>query len=169
MTFNARDFGGSSVPFKTRLVDTDKHVSAHDILTLPGNVETDIAAIKAALSAQYVETAQAAQSGAASWSGPWFDARRWLEVWAALSWTAVGSTSGTIDLEGCVDPDQGSGNVVSLSAKIKIYYGTWPTVGTSAAQVSVPLLAVPPYLRWKYTRSAGGGSNQFTPRFFGRR
>jgi hypothetical protein len=106
------------------------------------------------------------QSGLATWYGPWCDCRELKEIGFTISWTAVAATAGTLSFEGTDDPAQavagaGGTNVVAL-ANITAAGGTYPTVGTVAANCMVRFENPPIYIRVIYTRSAGGGAGQFS-------
>ena len=104
------------------------------------------------------------QSGAASWYGPWFDCATCHQIGFTVSWSAVAATAGTLAIEGTDDTSQavagaGGANVVTLT--VSTSHGTFPTVGTTAANAMVRLENPPHWVRLKYTRSAGGGASQF--------
>ena len=112
------------------------------------------------------------KSGLATWYGPWVDASQYKEFGFTISWSAFAATAGTLSFEGTDDPAQavtgaGGTNVVALT--VATYHGTYPTVGTAAANCMVRFENPPMFIRPIYTRSAGGTTSQFQGFAHGRR
>lgn len=89
----------------------------------------------------------------------------WLPVAAAgyrnasftLAWSEAASTAGTLSFEGTDDPSQAVYAPLTIATK----HGTFPAVGATADKALVALSNCPGWVRLVYTRSGGGGANQF--------
>lgn len=102
---------------------------------------------------------QLKQSGAGSWvSDPIAVGAAGFRVASlTLSWGAVASTAGVLAAEGTDDPTFATWVPLTVS----VTHGTWPNVAAVAANAMVVLSNCPGFVRLKYTRSAGGGADQF--------
>lgn len=119
------------------------------------------------------------QTGAATFTGPWIntdgDHMTSFNVW----WSAVAATSGTLSFQGTNDetkvtaagdtlgqPNPAAASITAIT--VATSHGTFPTVGTAAANCLVNLTDTPKYIRLKYTSAAGGGVNQFQAAVYGK-
>jgi hypothetical protein len=122
------------------------------------------------------------QSGLASFNGGWIDCAGISSLSINVWWSAVAATAGTFAFESSDDmsegqaPNPAAGSIVQLTL-------TTPSAGTTtgfhgnagsfsagaAASSFMAILARPPRLvRITYTRSAGGGADQFNAAWHGR-
>lgn len=107
-------------------------------------------------------------SGAATWTSRWvkLETPRSVLVYM-LAWTAVAATAGTLTIEVTNDPDGGALNTLALDNAQLTWLGTGFAPSTTAGLSLIVLENLPRYVRMKYTRSAGGGADQFSLRTFG--
>jgi hypothetical protein len=106
-------------------------------------------------------TQLANQSGLVSWETPWIPvgAAGFRVLSTTISWAAFALTNGAFSVVGTDDPAQAAASEVLLT--ISSTHGTFPTVGATAANAMVVLSNCPGYVKWKYTRAAGGTAGQF--------
>ena len=96
--------------------------------------------------------------------GPWIDCADVVCMGFHAEWAAFAATSGTLSIQGSNDPTQTKFQEMTIS----VSHGTWPTVGATAAGAIVLIQNPPHWLRLKYTRVAGGTTNQMQAWAFGR-
>lgn len=101
----------------------------------------------------------APQSGAASWVSAWIPVSQdgWRLASLTVAWGAVAATAGALSIEGTDDP----GGTAAVPLTVATSHGTWPTVGATASAALVVLTNCPGWIRVRYTRTAGGGADQF--------
>lgn len=122
------------------------------------------------------------QSGIASFNAPWIDCSRFSSLVLNVWWTAVELTDGTLSVEGSNDYRTGQ-TQSPASASIVTLVLTTPadgetggfmgnsgsfTVSTTASGFIAILKPPPRLVRFAYTRTAGGGANQFFGSTIGR-
>lgn len=103
-------------------------------------------------------------SGAATWHGPWFDASLCASLTFNVSWSAVAATDGALSIEATNDPAQAAANVVTLLADntlTNVQVNGTLTVSTTASKALITVTRPSHFVRVSYTRTAGGGANQF--------
>lgn len=113
------------------------------------------------------------KSGLATWRSEWVHITkpRCILTWL-IAWTAFAATAGTITLEGTNDPlsavsGAAGNNVFTLTTASLPLWGTGFTPDANAGRTWVALEGCPNYVRMVYTRSAGGGVDQFSYWIFG--
>jgi len=105
------------------------------------------------------------QDGSTSFNAGWIDTRKCRELVAHVSWTAIAATAGTLALQGSEDDSLSSTTAVTLTATVT--HGAQPTGGTAGSLILV-VEYIPSFVRLIYTRTGGGGANQFTAWIMGR-